>query len=129
MPITISRSIAADFDVVVARTIEALKAEGFGILTDINVQETMKAKLGIADFGRYRILGACNPPIAHAALTAQPDIGVMLPCNVVVRETGPGKVDVAAINPEMAIGAIGNPALGSLAKDVAGRLSRAVATL
>lgn len=117
----------ADFDAVIDRTIAALKTEGFGILSDIDVQATMKAKLGIDNFGRYRILGACNPPIAHAALVAEPSIGVMLPCNVVVRETSVGKIEIAAINPVAAIGAVGNPALDSLAQDVAARLARALA--
>ena len=127
MGFTINRSLHADFDAVIDRMVAALKAEGFGILSDIDVQATMKAKLGIDDFGRYRILGACNPPIAHVALTAEPNIGVMLPCNVVVRETSGGHVEIAAINPVAAIGAVGNPALDALAGDVAARLSRAVA--
>ena len=127
MSFTINRALQADFDTAIDRTVAALKAEGFGILSDIDVQATMKAKLGIANFGRYRILGACNPPIAHAALAADPSIGVMLPCNVVVRETSAGNVEIAAIDPVAAIGAIGNPALDSLARDVAARLSRAVA--
>ena len=127
MNFTISRALQADFDAAIDRTIAALKAEGFGILSDIDVKATMKAKLGIDDFGRYRILGACNPAIAHAALAAEPSIGVMLPCNVVVRETSAGHVEIAAINPVAAIGAIGNRALDSLALDVAAKLSRAVA--
>ena len=127
MNFTISRALRADFDAAIERTVAALKAEGFGILSDIDVKATMKAKLGIDDFGRYRILGACNPPIAHAALAAEPSIGVMLPCNVVVRETSSGNVEIAAINPVAAIGAIGNPALDSLAQDVAAKLAKAVA--
>ena len=98
-------------------------------MADIDVKATMKAKPGIDDFGRYRILGACNPPIAHAALAAEPSIGVMLPCNVVVRETSSGNVEIAAINPVAAIGAIGNPALDSLAQDVAAKLAKAVAAV
>ena len=129
MSFTINRSLHADFDAAIERTVAALKAEGFGILSDIDVKATMKAKLGIDDFGRYRILGACNPPIAHAALAAEPSIGVMLPCNVVVRETSAGHIEIAAINPVAAIGAIGNPALDELAKDVAAKLSRAVAAV
>ena len=129
MSFAINRALQADFDTAIDRTVAALKAEGFGILSDIDVQATMKAKLGIGDFGRYRILGACNPPIAHAALAAEPSIGVMLPCNVVVRETSPGNVEIAAIDPVAAIGAIGNPALDSLARDVAEKLARAVAAV
>lgn len=127
MSFIISRTLEAEFDPVIERTFAALKAEGFGILTDIDVKATMKAKLGIDNFGRYRILGACNPPIAFAALAAEPSIGVMLPCNVIVRETSTGHIEIAAINPVAAIGAIGNPALDSLAHDVAAKLTRAVA--
>ena len=126
MSFTISKTFEGGFDAAVERVTAALKSEGFGILTDIDVKATMKAKLGIDDFPRYRILGACNPPIAHAALEAEPAIGVMLPCNVVVRETTPGSVVIAAINPVMAIGALGNPKLAQLADDVAARLTRAV---
>jgi uncharacterized protein (DUF302 family) len=126
---TISRTIEAEFDAAIERTTAALKTEGFGILTDIDIKTTMKSKLGIDDFPRYRILGACNPPIAHAALAAEPSIGVMLPCNVVVREISAGQVEIAAINPVAAIGAIGNPALIGLAEDVAARLTRAVAAI
>ena len=126
MSFTISRTFESGFDAAVERATAALKNEGFGILTEIDVKATMKAKLGIDDFPRYRILGACNPPIAHAALLAEPAIGVMLPCNVVVRETAPGQVEVAAVNPVMAIGALGNPKLSQLADDVAVRLTRAV---
>ena len=129
MNFTISRTLEADFDAVIERTTAALKHEGFGILTDIDVKATMKAKLGIDDFARYRILGACNPPIAHAALAAEPNIGVMLPCNVIVRETSNGRIEVAAINPVAAIGAIGNPALTALAEDVGARLTRAVSII
>ena len=129
MSFTINRSLHADFDTAIERTAAALKTEGFGLLSDIDVKATMKAKLGIDDFGRYRILGACNPPIAHAALAAEPSIGVMLPCNVVVRETSGGHVEIAAINPVVAIGAIGNLALDGLAQDVAAKLARAIAAI
>jgi len=129
MSFTISRILKSDFDAAIERTMAALKSEGFGILSDIDVKATMKAKLGIDDFPLYRILGACNPPIAHAALLAQPDIGVMLPCNVVVRETSDGHVEVAAINPTTVMGAVGNPALHALAEDVAAKLAKAVAAV
>jgi uncharacterized protein (DUF302 family) len=126
MSFTIGKTTELKFDTAIERATEALKSEGFGILTDIDVKATMKAKLGIDDFPRYRILGACNPPIAHAALAAEPDIGVMLPCNVIVRETTGGKVEIAAVDPVLAIGAIGNAKLKSLAETVAEKLKRAI---
>ena len=129
MSFTISRTLQSDFDTAIERTMAALNSEGFGILSDIDVKATMKAKLGINDFPRYRILGACNPPIAHAALLAEPAIGVMLPCNVVVREISDGHIEVSAINPVTVIGAVGNPALNSLAEDVAVKLGKAVAAV
>ena len=129
MGFTISTSLDSSFDAAIARTTAALKTEGFGILTEIDVRATMKAKLGIEDFPNYRILGACNPPIAHAALAAEPDIGVMLPCNVIVRETAPGKVEIAAIDPVAAMSAIGNPKLTELAGTVGEKLRRAISAI
>lgn len=128
MDYTIKRTIDGGFDDVVERTVAALKTEGFGVLSDIDIQLTLKAKLG-ADMSRYRILGACNPPLARQALQAEPTIGVMLPCNVVVHETQSGKIEVAAIDPRTVIGAIGNPLLRTIAATVAEKLSRAVANV
>ena len=124
----ISRTIKSGFDEAVADVVDALKREGFGVLTDIDVAATMKQKLGI-EFRPYRILGACNPPLAHKALSAEDKIGVMLPCNVIVQEAGAGKVEVAAIDPRTAMERVGNPALTDLAREVADRLTRALSAI
>src|SRR5665811_1188054 len=94
----IAKTVDGGFLAIVERVIESLKAEGFGVLTEIEVKATMKKKLDI-DFRDYRILGACNPPLAHQALTADDKIGTMLPCNVIVQDLGGGHIEVAAINP------------------------------
>jgi uncharacterized protein (DUF302 family) len=119
----IARVVEAGFDETVGRIVDALKREGFGVLTDIDVSATMKQKLGV-DFRKYRILGACNPPLAHKALSAEDKIGVMLPCNVIVQEAGEGKTEIAAIDPRAAMERVGNPALAEIAGEVAERLGR-----
>jgi uncharacterized protein (DUF302 family) len=121
----LSRKVALDFEAAAAKLIEALKAEGFGVLTDIDIAATLKQKLGV-DFRKYRILGACNPPLAHKALTAEDKIGVMLPCNVIVQELAQGGVELAAIDPRAAMRQVGNPALVAVADEVAERLARAL---
>lgn len=117
----------ASFDDAVARTTEALQGEGFGIISQIDVQETLRKKLGV-EFRRYLILGACNPTLAHEALRLEDKVGTMLPCNVVVQETDDG-VEVAAIDPVASMQAIQNKELGEKAAAVADKLRRAVETL
>ena len=113
----------ADFMHVVNETVEALKTEGFGVLTDIDVQATMKNKLGI-DGPAYRILGACNPSLAHRALTVDPDIGLLLPCNVVVREDAAGSVTVSFMDPVAVLQLTQQPEVIVLAQEVRTRLKK-----
>lgn len=107
------------------RVTQALASEGFGVLTRIDVRETLKKKLG-EDISPYVILGACNPKFAHRALTLEDKIGTMLPCNVVLRSVGEGSVEVAAVDPVASMGAIENEALGEVAEEVRNRLNRVV---
>ena len=124
----INRLLPVAFDEAVARTKEALKTEGFGVLTEINVRETLKAKIGV-DYPSYIILGACNPTLAHEALRLENKVGTMLPCNVVVRDAGDGQTEVAAIDPVASMQAIDNPALKEAARVVRSKLDRVVAQL
>jgi uncharacterized protein (DUF302 family) len=124
---TIRRPTALSYDEALARVPDLLKAEGFGILTQIDVKETLKQKIGV-DFRRYKILGACNPPLAHRALSAVTEIGVMLPCNVIVYEGDDGKTVVSAVDP-MATIAASQPALAEVAAEVRARLARALGNL
>jgi len=118
-----STQIDTSFDNAVALVTEALKKEGFGILTDIDVQATLKAKLNI-DRKPYRILGACNPPLAHRAIGADPDIGLLLPCNVVVREEDNGKIWVGFMDPDAILKLVDHPDVHVLAKEVKASLER-----
>lgn len=124
----IAKTVSGGFPAIVERVIEALKAEGFGVLTEIDVKTTMKKKLDI-DFRDYRILGACNPPLAHQALTADDKIGTMLPCNVIVQDLGGGMVEVAAINPAISMEHVGNPTLKAIAESVTSKLRRVIAAI
>jgi uncharacterized protein (DUF302 family) len=123
-----SATLPLGFDEAIARTTEALKDEGFGIITEIDVKETLKKKLGI-DFRRYKILGACNPGLAHQALQIEDKVGTMLPCNVVVQEIGDGKVEVAAVDPLASMATIDNPKLQAVADGVREKLQKVIAGL
>ncbi len=111
------------FDQVLAKTVEALKAEGFGILSDIDVQRAMQEKLNV-DMPPYRILGACNPPLAHQALQAVPDIGLLLPCNVVVREEARDRVVVGFLDPQIMVNLVNKPEVKTVADAAEQRLRR-----
>lgn len=124
----IAKTIDKPFDAVVADVTARLKEQGFGVLTDIDVQATLKSKIG-AEMGRYRILGACNPRFAHEALQIEDKLGVLLPCNVIVRETAQHKVEVAGIDPVVAMERTGNPALRSMAEEVRRLLINAVSQI
>jgi len=116
-----SKTVAGPFDDIVEKATAELKKEGFGILTEIDVKETLKKKLNV-DFRRYKILGACNPPFAYKALIAEDKIGTMLPCNVIVQELSEGTVEVAAIDPAASMQAVDNPALKVIASEVREKL-------
>ncbi len=124
----ISKTVRLPFDEAVDRVGEALASEGFGVLSDIDIKETINKKLGL-DFRRYRILGACNPPMAHRALELEDRIGTMLPCNVVVQERPDGRVEVSAIDPVAAMAVIENPQLQELASAVRKKLGAAITAL
>jgi len=124
----ISKTVGGPFDAVVAEITAQLKQQGFGLLTDIDVQATLKTKIG-ADISKYRILGACNPRFAHEALKLEDKLGVLLPCNVIVRETPNGQVEVASVDPVAAMERTGNPALAATAEEVRRLLTAAVSNV
>ena len=123
-----SKTISASFDDAIQKVTEALKAEGFGILTEIDIKATLKKKLDV-DFYNYKILGACNPPFAYKALLAEDKIGTMLPCNVIVQEKIPGQVEVSAVDPAASMQAIENKALNDIAAEIRGMLQKVIEQL
>jgi uncharacterized protein (DUF302 family) len=120
--------VSTDYETTLVNTVEALKAEGFGVLTEIDVKETMKKKLGV-DFAAYKILGACNPPLAHRALSAAPEVGLLLPCNVTVRQLEDGMVEVGLIDPLAMMAVVENPELAAVAEEARARLERVALAL
>lgn len=123
-----SKIINESFEKTLEKVIESLKSEGFGVLTEIDVKETLKKKLDV-DFQKYKILGACNPPFAYKALKAENKIGTMLPCNVIVQEISEVQVEVAAVDPVASMKAVDNPALLEIAKQVQEKLKKVVMNL
>ncbi|MCP4142549.1 MAG: DUF302 domain-containing protein [Chloroflexi bacterium] len=123
-----SKTLEIPFDDAILKVTEELKKEGFGILTEIDVKKTLKKKLDV-DFNQYRILGACNPPLAHEALKAESKIGTMLPCNVVVQETNEGHVEISAVDPAASMQAVQNEGLGEIAVQVRVKLQKVIDNL
>jgi len=128
LPLGITTVLNLDYDQAVEHTIAALKEQGFGVLTEIDVKATMKAKLDV-DFQRYVIIGACNPPLAYQALSTDKSVGLMLPCNVVVYDNGDGSSTVSALNPLAAIGVVGNAGLDTMATAATAKLTAAIERL
>ncbi|MBK5939581.1 DUF302 domain-containing protein [Halochromatium roseum] len=123
-----STKVSTSFDDTIARVTEALKTEGFGVLSDIDVAKTLNTKLGVEQTP-YRILGACNPQLAHQAISAEPGIGSLLPCNVVVRQDSKGSVEVLFMDPMAVLTLVDNPKIPELATEVRQRLERVLAAI
>ena len=123
-----NKSLKGNFEEVIVKVTEELEKEGFGVLTEINVTETLKKKLDV-DFRNYRILGACNAPYAYKALKTEDKIGAMLPCNVIVQEKEAGEIEVAAVNPIASMQAVENDALGKVAKEIKVKLQKVISNL
>ena len=122
------KTVNDDFNTAIEKVTEELKKEGFGVLTQIDVQETLKKKLDV-DFRKYKILGACNPHFAHQALLAEDKIGAMLPCNIIVQEHENGEVEVSAVDPVASMMAVKNESLGGIAMQVKEKLDRVIGNL
>ncbi|MBI2417204.1 MAG: DUF302 domain-containing protein [Ignavibacteriales bacterium] len=123
-----TKESTVNFDETIIRVTEELQKEGFGILTEIDVQATMKKKLNV-EFRKYRILGACNPPFAFKALSFEPNIGVLLPCNIVVQELEHGKTQISAVNPLVTMQSVNNSALEPIAAEISEKLQRVLAAV
>jgi len=123
-----NKNMSADFESVKKKVVAELEKEGFGILSEIDVQATLKKKLDV-DFRKYQILGACNAPFAHKALKAENKVGTMLPCNVILQELENGQVEVAAVDPTASMQAIENKELASIASEISGKLQKVIAAL
>ncbi|TXD52024.1 MULTISPECIES: DUF302 domain-containing protein [unclassified Polaribacter] len=123
-----NKTVKGTFEEVIEKVTEALKEEGFGILTEIDIKETLKKKLDV-DFKKYKVLGACNPPFAYKALQAEDKIGTMLPCNVIVQEIEEGVIEVAAINPIVSMQAVKNEKLNNIAKEITSMLKNVIEKL
>lgn len=123
-----NKTIQGSFEEVIDKVTKGLKEEGFGILTEIDIKETLKKKLDV-DFKKYKILGACNPPFAHKALIAEDKIGTMLPCNVIVQELEPGIIEVAAVNPMASMQAVDNEKLNAIANEITSMLEKVIERL
>jgi uncharacterized protein (DUF302 family) len=124
----LGKTLALSFDAAVARTMDVLQKEGFGVISDIDISATLKKKIGV-DFPSYRILGACNPALAYEALKLENKVGTMLPCNVVVRDAGNGQTEIAAVDPVASMQAIDNRELKRAAEQVRVKLEKVVAQL
>lgn len=122
----LNKKVTGDFEEIIQRVTNALKEEGFGILTEIDIKATLKKNLG-EDFYNYKILGACNPPFAYKALLAEDKIGTMLPCNVIVQEKKPGRIEVSAINPIVSMNAVLNKDLHKIAVEIKNKLKKVLA--
>jgi uncharacterized protein (DUF302 family) len=122
------KTVELSFDDAIVRVTEELKKEGFGVLTEVDIQATLKKKLDV-DFRPYKILGACNPPFAYKALQAEQNIGLLLPCNVIVQDAGNGKTEIAAIDPIVSMSKVENPALEPVAAEIKAKLQRVIQNL